>query len=343
MKNKTLNNNTDLKYRLNILNMFNIVFISFLIPLSINAFYTGYHMVALNLAINSVILMFNYFYLKRTQNVKNASLVVSILFSCMLLFLVYTGGVSNTGVLWIYALPPVLLYLHGYTLGLKFVSLFSAIMLFMLFFPYADTLGTEYTDAFKVRVILSFLLVVLLSSVYESINQKTLIRMQNLQKDLTFFLRRDELTGLFNRRGYNDNTNKIISSSGVIMMCDIDNLKKINDTYGHSAGDYVIQKVASCIRNNIRKEDIAVRWGGEEFLVFLSETNINNAYFTSEKIRKMIENTSIDYQKQRIKITISIGISVVNEIITLNKAIKNADNAMYNSKALGRNKTSKYV
>ena len=167
-------------------------------------------------------------------------------------------------------------------------------------------------------------------------------RMRQLQTDLEFFLRRDPLTGLYNRRGYDYHIPNIEEASfGAILMCDIDHFKKINDTHGHSAGDAVLQAVASMIKESIRAQDISVRWGGEEFFIFLSMVTGDEAYSIAEKLRQKIENTPIEYYEKSIDITMSIGIAIVEKDILLQDAIKSADVAMYQSKSRGRNQTTK--
>lgn len=291
----------------------------------------------------SLLLLINLFYLKITSNHTYAGYIMLYLFFALIIYLIYSGGINNTGPLWMYALPPIALFIHGFKKGLLDLTIFLVIVAFMLFYPTHYLLDTNYSLEFKIHIILSFLLLVFLSSLYAYSREKTLKKMKKIQKDLEFFLKRDPLTGLYNRRGYHDSIHKIGDTHGVMLMCDIDHFKRINDTYGHDTGDFVIQEVAQCIRENIRKEDVAIRWGGEEFLIFLSETNINNGYLVGEKLRESIENLSINYRDETIiKVTLSMGISMINDGIPLEEAIRNADNAMYVSKASGRNTISKY-
>jgi len=122
-------------------------------------------------------------------------------------------------------------------------------------------------------------------------------------------------------------------------MCDMDLFKKVNDNYGHDTGDFVLQEVAHAIQSMLRKEDIAVRWGGEEFFVFLPLTSMEDGSLVAEKIRQSIENLSLVYNGHSIKITLSIGMEEVSDTITLANAISHADTAMYQAKKAGRNST----
>lgn len=156
---------------------------------------------------------------------------------------------------------------------------------------------------------------------------------------------KDGLTEAFNRNFLEDKANEIFLKSklsntyiGVIML-DIDNFKQINDTYGHDIGDLVLINLAKTINNTIRKNDILIRYGGEEFLIILQDSNIDNIYKIAEKIRKNIESITINIGDKHIKFTISLGVSKVQENDeTLNDAIKRADINLYKAKKAGKNR-----
>ena len=287
------------------------------------------------------LLFFNIIYLKLTDNsIISAYIIVYFLFVLMV-YLIYSGGVNQTGPLWIFILPPVVLFIHGLKKGLTELFIFLFITMGMFFIQDGILLETSYTHEFKIRLVLILFVLIMLSSLYQYTREISMKRMGKMQNDLEFFLRRDPLTGLYNRRGYDYNISNIEKASyGAILMCDIDHFKKINDSYGHDAGDYVLQAIAKMIRENIRMQDLSVRWGGEEFFIFLSEVTLTEAYLISEKLRKKIEHTSISYHDELIDVTMSIGISIVEKDILLNEAIKNADSAMYLSKNRGRNQTT---
>jgi two-component system cell cycle response regulator len=124
-------------------------------------------------------------------------------------------------------------------------------------------------------------------------------------------------------------------------MIDMDHFKEVNDTYGHKNGDLVLQTLAEIIKKSIRKSDIAVRYGGEEFLIILQNIkDINDAINVAEKIRKNVENTEIELDSGKIiKKTISVGVSVYPDQCKKGwECIKFADIALYEAKKNGRNK-----
>ncbi len=126
-----------------------------------------------------------------------------------------------------------------------------------------------------------------------------------------------------------------------ILMIDIDFFKNINDTYGHAAGDIVLEEVAKIIKACTRNVDTAARYGGEEFVVMLNNTPPSAAMAVAERIRRSIEEKSIVYDGKKINVTISIGVSSYNFDLESAKAIVDrADKALYESKQNGRNRVT---
>ncbi len=167
----------------------------------------------------------------------------------------------------------------------------------------------------------------------------------NLIKDLSVI---DELTQIYNRR-YLMEIFKIEFEKSIrynrdlsIIMIDIDDFKNINDTYGHLTGDIVLKKIGEIIKKTIRNVDIPGRYGGEEFLIILPETDKKNAKNIAERIRKSIMTTKFkSLISQNIKTTISSGISNINELDIKDnelELIKLADKRLYKAKSTGKNK-----
>ncbi len=175
------------------------------------------------------------------------------------------------------------------------------------------------------------------SSIIESKYTLELLKKQSIK---------DPLTKLYNRRYMEEILPQIIASAkrrnsklGFLML-DIDYFKKINDTYGHDAGDKVLQTVSNIILNSIRESDIAVRFGGEEFLIILTDLNSKEDLIkAAEKIRQAIENTKFNTGKEIIKKTVSIGGALFPQDCEKPwECIKFADLALYKAKNSGRNR-----
>ena len=132
-------------------------------------------------------------------------------------------------------------------------------------------------------------------------------------------------------------------------MIDIDFFKKVNDTYGHSTGDFILKTVSKIIRSRLREYDIAARYGGEEFAILLPFTDETEAAMVAERLRKAVENKVIDIEKvntkndiKTIKITISLGIYQFKSADKTQDLLMNADKALYEAKESGRNMVKIY-
>lgn len=166
---------------------------------------------------------------------------------------------------------------------------------------------------------------------------------RKLNKDILM----DELTGIYNKRYIDENfhqsvKNNIMDEKPIsVIMIDIDLFKRVNDVYGHLAGDQVIKEFARYLNNAIRKEkDWVARYGGEEFLIVLNNTDKNTAFKISERMREGISDKVFNYEGNEIKITASFGIGSLEDFKTNpTDLIKKADENLYRAKREGRNKT----
>ncbi len=154
----------------------------------------------------------------------------------------------------------------------------------------------------------------------------------------------DQLTQANNRASFNDSINREISLATrnikklSLIFFDIDHFKAINDTYGHDCGDITLASSAKRIKENLRDSDIFFRYGGEEFVILLSDTDANGAEFLAERIRASIEQHTIAYGMDIIKITASLGVSTLRDNDTRESFVMRADKAMYTAKHNGRNR-----
>lgn len=153
----------------------------------------------------------------------------------------------------------------------------------------------------------------------------------------------DPLTGLLNRRGFFQEAEKIYTRSmrppyslGVLMV-DIDHFKEVNDRYGHLAGDLVLQEVATCIRQNLRPTDVIARYGGEEFVVLLPRTSLETMTQIAHRLNHAIREQPIEYKQGNLRVTISVGGVMLSAASrSLDELVTQADRAMYQAKAQGR-------
>jgi len=170
----------------------------------------------------------------------------------------------------------------------------------------------------------------------------------NFMKELEKAAYTDALTGLYNRKHFTELAIAEIQRAARLdqllftAMLDFDYFKKVNDTYGHLAGDIVLKTTAEVIRKSIRSYDLLCRYGGEEFVLLFSVRNEKEASVVTERIRKGIEQCVIGYEKYELKITCSIGLAKFLDDDTMETSIKKADEALYAAKKAGRNRVIVY-
>ncbi|SHH75085.1 diguanylate cyclase (GGDEF) domain-containing protein [Sporobacter termitidis DSM 10068] len=147
---------------------------------------------------------------------------------------------------------------------------------------------------------------------------------------------KDSLTGLYNRRFFLSKLREIPKADFplALLMIDIDNFKKVNDTYGHLAGDEALKQVTEILTGNIRKSDWGARLGGEEFAIVLSRSDSENAYRLAERLRDIVENFDFSFEQNTIKMTISIGVATTYKCVSINDLLRLADMALYEAKEI---------
>jgi len=159
---------------------------------------------------------------------------------------------------------------------------------------------------------------------------------------------RDIKTGLYNNSFFMDRlTQEIVrarryQTETSIIIIDVDHFKDFNDTYGHLAGDRVLETLAITIKQGVRGDDVPSRFGGEEFTILLPDTNRELAWMVAERLRVMVENMKVTWEPPLPQVTISLGVFTFNKEsnIAANEAIMRADEALYISKELGRNRST---
>ncbi len=160
----------------------------------------------------------------------------------------------------------------------------------------------------------------------------------------------DKLTACYNK-GYFNNAlenevkkSKVTGSPLSLVIFDLDYFKKLNDTYGHDAGDFVLKELAKIIRAyGVRELDIFARYGGEEFVILLPKTNLKQSFEIAERLRKLIENHQFIYDNKRLPVTASIGVADYRQgVLTGTDLFKRSDSAVYKAKHGGRNQVQFY-
>lgn len=171
----------------------------------------------------------------------------------------------------------------------------------------------------------------------------------DIEKRMEALAMTDALTDLPNRRRVLELLKAEVSRVDrgrkpfAVLIADLDHFKAVNDTYGHDCGDAVLTEFADVLRTAIRSQDVAARWGGEEFLLVLAETDPHGAECVAEKIRAAVEAHTFRYQDKELNLTITIGLSCFRVDESLDTCVRNADEALYRGKRAGRNRISKKI
>lgn len=164
-----------------------------------------------------------------------------------------------------------------------------------------------------------------------------------LERELRDQARIDTLTGTYNRRALEDLSLREMARASrhnlpvSVIMADVDRFKRINDTLGHQVGDMVLASLAGTLTDNLRTQDVVVRYGGEEFLLLLPDTSLEQALKAAEKLRSTVSETTL-YQKDNVKATISLGVAQLRQGEGWQSLVSRADEALYQAKREGRDR-----
>ncbi|NPA66035.1 MAG: GGDEF domain-containing protein [Epsilonproteobacteria bacterium] len=216
----------------------------------------------------------------------------------------------------------------------------------LFFFYFALVIFFLRTDIIdfhiSINLLISYLTITTIAYIFATNNRLLHIKEKILIHKLEKLSSTDQLTHLYNRVKLKDlmqheiDFSKRYSIPLCVALIDIDHFKYVNDTYGHQAGDEVLQKFAKFLVRNSRKADIIARWGGEEFLIILPKTSLKEAVLFGNKLNKAMRKYPFGY---RFSNTCSIGIAECNPNDTTESLIERADKALYLAKNNGRDQT----
>ena len=230
--------------------------------------------------------------------------------------------------------PVALLPLYRVQLRLL-MPFFSIVAITLIVLGYCIAPDPDFWDGLSNRTFSVVMVVVTAAS---------LMRLAISERKLTLRALTDPLTGVFNRRTFLDLSSKEEArarrrgSLTSVLMIDIDHFKRVNDTYGHPAGDLVIKTLAETATKSLRPTDILARYGGEEFVITLPETDRAVAQRIAERLRAALEKAVVSTEAGDIRFTISVGVATFASGISIMDAMGSADQALYRAKQNGRNR-----
>jgi len=280
---------------------------------------------------------------------KNKNLNISLYGIIVILLtwnLITTGGVDGNGILWIFIFPPFIFFIQGVKKGSITLSIVFLIIITIFYFPDFPLKEYEFDPKFKIRFMITLTTESLIAFFAEYSRYKLLKEVCFLSSNFKKLSKTDDLTQIFNRRHgmeYLKHIRDISDRSETpfsLIIFDIDHFKSVNDTYGHSVGDEILCELTERVRTSIRSQDILCRWGGEEFLLVLPQTDISHLGGIAEKLRALINSTPFLEASLSLTISCSFGCAQGMPGENLDDLIGRADQSLYAAKNSGRNRVS---
>ncbi len=255
---------------------------------------------------------------------------------------------DGSAIIWMFAYPPVIFYISTPRTGIIACAggLLAAVVLFS---PIGDAIfNTPYSTSFRLTMIA--VLVFEMGSCYalDQSRRRAKARLLKLAADFEYAATHDALTNLANRREGMDRLEieyeRYLRNARPfsVVLLDIDLFKSVNDEMGHQAGDEVIINVARILKEECRKVDSIARWGGEEYLALLPETDAGEALHTGERFREAIHRNPVSWEGREIPLTVSAGVATIHGSESIDRLLQRADEALYRAKRQGRNQVCSY-
>lgn len=256
-------------------------------------------------------------------------------YTAILLALWLPSSASSTLLAWVFLVPPLSYLLLGRVWGGIYTGIYVFFELLILVYKFfGDDIWNNYI-LFS-NITFTLIIVWVLTSLYERSQKKYQTEQLNLAS-------RDRLTGLFNRsvlkEKYSQCLRYSIQKESVLTLgfINIDWFKLFKESSGFEEGDKLICLVADIIRSVLSKQDVAFRFGGEEFCILLPDTNVDEAYLLIEQIRRDVMDKLFNYGGNTLSLTISAGLADSSKTTTLSDLLKHADQCLYKAKELGHN------
>lgn len=255
---------------------------------------------------------------------------------------------DGSAIIWMFAYPPVIFYISTPRTGIIACG-GGLLAVLVLFSPLGDAIfDTPYSTSFRLTMVA--VLVFEMGSCYalDQSRRRAKARLLKLAAEFEYAATHDALTNLANRREGMDRLEveyeRYLRNARAfsVVLLDIDLFKNINDEFGHQAGDEVIIGVARILREQCRKVDTIARWGGEEYLVLLPETDPGEALQTGDRFREAIHHSPVAYDGREISLTVSAGVATIRGSESIDRLLQRADEALYQAKRMGRNQVCAY-
>jgi len=225
---------------------------------------------------------------------------------------------------------------ESYLLTKKYIA---ELDIYLLVEAKVDNFTQSVKQAFYFNIFVSLVITLIITLI-------VLLYVRKIHNKLNDLASNDTLTGLPNRRTFNSQLENFLllnqrhQQNLSILFIDVDDFKHINDIHGHDIGDKVLKEIAQTLKSTIRKSDCIARWGGEEFIILLLNTQLGDAELIAEQLRANIESNAYLIQQTSQKTTISLGITQVSEDDDIDSLFQRVDGALYQAKSTGKNRVA---
>jgi diguanylate cyclase (GGDEF)-like protein len=274
---------------------------------------------------------------RKTRHLRRWALAITLPWILSVWLVVALPEAAASVFIWALVLPILLMFLLGRRIGLalSLISLLGALIIALGRFGLPENADQM---AYAANLVIAAVAILVLSYVYERAREKA-------ESNLHYLAVTDSLTGLPNRTQLYDNFSGLkamalrLKTPLSLMLIDLDHFKQVNDRHGHDAGDRVLREVADLLRRRLRKSDQVYRMGGEEFLILMPDTSLEQATRLAEQLRTRFEAMAVSFQEQSIALTTSIGITAMTgPEENFDTLLRRADQNMYWCKDNGRNR-----
>ena len=324
--------------------LFNLVAIAFLCLFSLIAVSTGERGYALVLLGVMTLALANIACFFAWRHMQQLVLTTCLGYLIFCLYLQISGGQNNSGILWHYVYTIMVYYIAGLRLGCISSGLLIASELLLMQMDHLAFFRAQYSPEFKMRFLSSMTVMSIMGAMLEHSRSKAQKSLMILANRLHHASQTDELTDLPNRRALqeilHDQSVRAdrTKSDFVILLCDIDHFKSVNDQFGHAVGDEALRHLVRNMSAAIRKSDTLARWGGEEFMLVLPDTDLECGIIMAERIRTAAElSPLVTDTGVKVPMTISCGLANWLECCDLDTLFRLADERLYQAKSTGRN------
>ena len=279
-------------------------------------------------------------YSQLTLRVRGASIVFSVQAGVLAAFLALHGGIEGSGIYFCFPLVLMMVMLGATCVWVS--ALQCAVLLLVIALGlYLDLPGVyEYPSFHRSRILMALGALAIMTLIIEWLRVRSYAAITHTTELLHVDASHDALTGLLNRRGFESKVADMSESDfpAVLGAIDIDHFKRINDKYGHDAGDVALRFLGDYLRGSVKGRDLMCRWGGEEFLVIFTQLSFESGVSILDQMREEISTRTLHHGEAEFTIAFSAGVVVLKNRLDFADALKRADERLYFAKQNGRNR-----